>query len=134
MHAVVTLRVRYLTQEIETEVDQGNISDTLFKLMYNNVRPCLTHVDLDEQIFDIDNGTSYFFLHLNIASVQAAHFDELNVFINNFINPPAIIFLSKTRINFNPQISIDIPVIPLFILLPIYKQIHLRSNLSTSLQ
>jgi len=65
--------------------------------MYNNVRPCLTHVDIDKQTFYIDNGISYFFLHLNIASLQA-HFDELNEFHNNFINPPTIIFLSETEV------------------------------------
>ena len=50
----------------------------------------------------------FFILHLNISSLQA-HFDELNEFLLNFPNPPAIIFLSETRINIAPQISTVLP-------------------------
>jgi len=53
-------------------------------------------------------SASFFFLQLNISSLQA-HFYEFNKFLNKFNNLPAMIFLSKTRINVNPHIKIDIP-------------------------
>ena len=88
------------------EIDQNNLPDILFQCL-SDIKPCEV-INLDAKIFDIDNRSSHFFLHLNISSLQY-HFEELNELLCNFFNPPVIIFLSEIRINIHPLINIDIP-------------------------
>jgi len=65
-------------------------------------------IDLNQQTFDYDHHTSYFFNHLNISSLQL-HFDELLNFRHTFSNLPAIIFITETRINVDTYVNITIP-------------------------
>ena len=71
-----------------------------------NIKPCETY-DLSQKTFIFDNNSSYLFIHLNIASLQA-HFDDLNEFLLKFSNPPSVIFLSETRFKTYPIININI--------------------------
>ena len=96
--------VDLLTDE---EINQNNLPELLFHSLNNKVKPCKTY-NFDNQALPFDSPSSLFILHLNISSLQA-HFDELNEFLLNFPNPPAIIFLSETRINIAPQISNVLP-------------------------
>ena len=91
----------------ELEVHQDNITDVLFESSYENVKACEAYIpEVDKSLFK--NPTSFFFIHLNIASLQA-HFDKLIEFLSNFSTPPTIIFLSETRINVTPSTNINIP-------------------------
>jgi len=51
--------------------------------------------------------TSYFFIHLNILALQL-QFDELLNFLHTFSNPPAIIFITETRIDVDSHVNITI--------------------------
>ena len=75
------------------EVNQYNLSELLFHSLNNKVKPCKSY-NFDNQALPFDSPSSLFILHLNISSFQAL-FDELNEFLLNFPNPPAIIFLVK---------------------------------------
>ena len=91
----------------ELKVDQDNLTDVLFESYHENVKACEAYIhEVDKSLFK--NFTSFFFIHLNIASLQA-HFDELIEFLSNFFTPPATIFLSETRINVIPSTNINIP-------------------------
>ena len=91
----------------EVEVDQDNTTDVLFESCYENVKACEAYIpEIDKSLFK--NSTSFFFIHLNIASFQA-HFDELIEFLSNFSTSPTIIFLSETRINVTQSTNINIP-------------------------
>ena len=91
----------------ELEVNQDNITDVLFEFCYENVKACEAYIpEVNKSLFK--NPTSFFFIHRNIASLQA-QFDELIEFLSNFSTPPTIIFLSETRINVTPSTNINIP-------------------------
>ena len=92
--------VDLLTDE---EINQNNLPELLFHSLNNKIKPCKSY-NFNNQALPFDSPSSLFILHLNISSLQA-HFDELNEFLLNFSNIPAIIFLSETRINIAPQIS-----------------------------
>ena len=96
--------VDLLTDE---EINQNNLLELLFHSLNNKVKPCKSY-NFDNLALPFDSPSSLFILHLNIYSLQA-HFDELNEFLLNFPKPPAIIFLSETRINIAPQISNLLP-------------------------
>ena len=96
--------VDLLTDE---EINQDNLPELLFHSLNNKVKPCKSY-NFDNQALPFNSPSSLFILHLNIFSLQA-HFDELNEFLLNFPNLPAIIFLSETRINIAPQISNVLP-------------------------
>ena len=89
------------------DLDESNLPDVLFQSLKNNIKPGETY-DLSQKTFIFDNNTSYLFIHLNIASLQA-HFDGLNEFLLKFSNPPSVTFLSETRIKTDPLININIP-------------------------
>ena len=96
--------VDLLTDE---EINQNNLPELLFHSLINKVKPCKSY-NFDNQALPFDSPSSLFILHLNISSLQA-HFDGLNEFLLNFSKPPAIIFISETRINIAPQISNVLP-------------------------
>ena len=96
--------VDLLTDE---EINQNNLPELLFHSLNNKVKPCKSY-NFDNQALPFDSPSSLYILHLNISSLQV-HFDELNEFLLNFPKPPAIIFLSETRINIAPQISNVLP-------------------------
>jgi len=48
------------------------------------------------------------FIHLNISALQL-HFDELLNFLHTCSNPPAIIFITETRIDVDLHVNITIP-------------------------
>jgi len=91
----------------DIDIDENNLTNVLFQSFSDNIKLCVTIDNLGEQIFDIDIS-SYFFLRLNICSLQA-HFDELKELLCNFSTPPAIIFLSETRLKTCPLVNIDLP-------------------------
>ena len=53
------------------------------------------------------NNSSHFYIHLNILSLQS-HFDKLYDLLLQLTHPPSIIFISETRINKEPLISINL--------------------------
>ena len=89
------------------DLDESNLPDVLFQSLENNIKPCETH-DFSQKTNIFDNSSSFLFIHLNIASVQA-HFDDLNKLLLKFSNPRSVIFLSETRIKTNALININIP-------------------------
>ena len=96
--------VDLLTDE---EINQNNLPVLLFHSLNNRVKPCKSY-NFDNQALPFESPSSLFILHLNISSLQV-HLDELNEFLLNFRNPPAIIFFCETRINIAPQISNVLP-------------------------
>ena len=96
--------VDLLTDE---EINQNNLPELLFHSLNNKVKPCKSY-SFDNQALPFDSPSFLFLLHLNISSLQA-HFDELNEFLLDLPNSPAIIFVSETRINIAPQISNVLP-------------------------
>ena len=88
------------------DLNESNLPDVLFQSLKNNIKPCETY-NLSQRAFVFDNNSSYLFIHLNIASLQA-HFNDLNEFLLKFSNPPSVIFLFETCIKTDPFININI--------------------------
>ena len=100
---------------VDNEVEKQNLPGAICQSFSANLNSSEL-INLSIQDFLFKRNNTYFFLHLNICSLQS-HFDELNELILKFPIVPSIICLSETRINIDLSNNINIPRY-MFIYLP----------------
>ena len=95
------------SQAVTIDLNQQNLTDFISNSLSSNVNPC-DYFDLSRLNNSTKKDYCHLFLHLNISSLQA-HFDDLFDFISQLDQPPSIVFISETRINFETSTNITIP-------------------------
>ena len=88
------------------DINHNSLPDMLSDSLRTNIKACNYY-----DIFKLNttlNDSSHFFIHLNISSLQS-HFDKLYDLLLELTHPPSIIFISETRINKKPLITISLP-------------------------
>ena len=86
-------------------INHNSLPDMLSDFLRTNIKACNYY-----DIFKLNttlNDSSHFFIHLNISSLQS-HFDELYNLLLELTHPHSILFISKTRINKEPFININL--------------------------
>ena len=92
--------------DISEDINHNSLPDMLSDSLQTNIKACNYY-----DIFKLNttlNDSSHFLIHLNISSLQS-HFHELYDLLLELTHHPNIIFISKTRINKELLININLP-------------------------
>ena len=98
----------FSSSQVDTseDINHNSLPDMLSDSLRTNINACNYY-----DIFKLNttlNDSSYFYIHLNISSLQS-HFVELYNLLLELTHPPTIIFILETHINKEPIININLP-------------------------